>query len=106
ASVLFDAVFVPGGRHVDTLRKHGDAVHYLSEQFKHGKPVGATGEAVELLRQARLDGVTLADSAEVVESHGVVTVAGSTSMADRVKGAVGLGAGTGLGGFTARFLEA
>ena len=52
ASVVFDAVFVPGGRHVDALRTHGDALHFLSESFKHGKPVGATGVAVELLRLA------------------------------------------------------
>jgi catalase len=106
ASVLFDAVFVPGGRHVETLRKQGDAVHFVNEVFKHGKPIGATGEGVELLRAAKLDGVQLADSGEVVESLGVVTVAGAESMADRVKGAVGMDENTGLGGFTRRFVEA
>jgi catalase len=106
ASVLFDAVFVPGGRHVETLRGQGDALHFVSEAFKHGKPVGATGEGVELLRASPLHGVQLADSAEAVESMGVVTVAGPESMADRVKGKVGMSEDTGLGGFTQRFLEA
>jgi hypothetical protein len=50
--------------------------------------------------------VQLADSGEVVESLGVVTVAGAESMADRVKGAVGMSEATGLGGFAERFLEA
>jgi len=106
ASVLFDAVFVPGGRHVETLRKQGDAVHFVNEVFKHGKPIGATGEGVELLRAAKLEGVQLADTGEAIESLGVVTVAGAESMADRVKGAVGMSENTGIGGFTQRFVEA
>jgi catalase len=108
ASVLFDAIFVPGGRaSVDALKKHGDVLHFLSEAFKHGKPIGATGEAVELLREAKLAGVDLADGdGTVVESHGVVTVAGGSSVTDRVKDAVGLGDDTGIGGFTERFVAA
>ena len=106
ASVLFDALFVPGGRHIEALKRQGDAVHYVNEMFKHGKAIGASDEGVELLRAARLDGIALADSGEVVESHGVVTVAGGEKLADRVKGVVGLGENTGMGGFTARFLEA
>jgi catalase len=105
ASVLFDAVYVPGGRHAETLLKHGDALHFVSEAFKHGKPVGATGEGVELLRAAGLAGVQLADSGQVVESRGVVTASGSESVTDRVKGAVGLKEGSGTGGFVPRFLE-
>ncbi len=106
ASVLFDSLFIPGGRHVEVLKTHGDAVHYIEEMFKHGKPIGATDEALELMRMARLPGIDLADSEEVVESHGVVTVAGDEKLRDRVKGAVGMSEQTGLGGFTARFLEA
>jgi len=106
ASVLFDAVFVPGGRHVETLRRQGEALHWVDETFKHGKPIGATGGAIELLRAAKLVGVNLADTAEVVESLGVVTVAGEESAVDRVRGAVGMEERTGLGGFTGRFREA
>jgi catalase len=107
ASVLFDAVFVPGGaRSAAALQTHGDAMQFVDEAFKHGKPVGATGEAVELLRRARLEGVRLADGDHVVDDLGVVTVAGSTSVADRVRGAVGMEESTGLAGFAARFVEA
>src|SRR5690606_18735410 len=102
----FDALFIPGGAHVERLKRQGDALHYAAEMFKHGKPIGATGEAVDLLRAAGLEGVRLADSGEVVESHGVVTVAGDEKLADRVKGAVGMEGSTGLAGFASRFLEA
>src|SRR5690606_27134949 len=52
ASVMFDAVVVPGGGHVDALREEGDAVHFVAEAFKHCKPVAAAGEAIALLREA------------------------------------------------------
>jgi catalase len=49
-SVVFDAVFVPGGgESVATLRQNGDALHFVSEAFKHCKPIAATGEGVDLL---------------------------------------------------------
>jgi len=107
ASVLFDAVFVPGGRHVETLRTQGDARHFIEEAFKHGKTVGATGEAVALLREARLPGIGLAgEDGRVVTSKGVVTVAGDPSLRDRAKGVVGVGEDAGLGGFATSFVEA
>jgi catalase len=107
ASVLFDAVFVPGGRRsVDALLTHGEALHFVAEAFKHGKPVGATGEGVELLRAAPMNGVRLADSSEAVEHRGVVSVAGDGSRSDRVRGAVDLGESTGVGGFVSLFLDA
>ncbi|MEV8638703.1 catalase [Streptosporangium sp. NPDC051023] len=50
ASVLYDAVLVPGGkRSVQTLTEDGDALHFVSEAFKHGKAVGAVGAGAELL---------------------------------------------------------
>jgi catalase len=106
ASVLFDAVYIPGGSHVETLLQQGDALHFINEAFKHGKPIGASGEGVALLRASAFKGVNLADSAEAVESQGVVTVAGAESMTDRVKGTVGMSESTGMGGFTQLFMEA
>jgi catalase len=105
ASVLFDGVVVPGGAHVEILRSQGDALRFLAEAFMHGKPIGATGEAVELLRAAGL-GVELASSERIVDSLGVVSVAGPESMKDRVRGAVGMDEATGLGGFATAFLAA
>ncbi|HSC79835.1 MAG TPA: catalase HPII [Chitinolyticbacter sp.] len=49
-SVAFDAVFLPGGSdHIEALSDSGEAVYYLLEAYKHGKPIAATGEAVDLL---------------------------------------------------------
>ncbi|RCG31111.1 catalase [Sphaerisporangium album] len=55
ASVLFDAVVVPGGaQSVRALAEDGDAVHFVAEAYKHGKPVGAIGEGADLLDLARV----------------------------------------------------
>jgi catalase len=50
SSVLFDAVYVPGGRaSVDALLKNADATHFINEAFKHCKSIAATGEGAHLL---------------------------------------------------------
>jgi catalase len=49
-SVLFDAVFVPGGADsVKTLSQEGMAVLFVTEAYKHCKAIAATGEGVSLL---------------------------------------------------------
>ncbi|KAH8884950.1 catalase [Thozetella sp. PMI_491] len=75
-STMVDAVFVPGGRDsVTALSKNGRAVHWIREAFGHLKTIGATGEAVKLVRAAlALDQVQASDSSEAVESYGVVTL--------------------------------
>ncbi|MGI5229787.1 catalase [Actinoallomurus sp. CA-142502] len=73
ASVLYDAVLVPGGdRSVQALAGDGDAVHFVSEAFKHGKAIGALGDGVSLLEVARLTSVRRSDR-ETVADQGVVT---------------------------------
>jgi catalase len=50
ASVLYDAVFVPGGTNsVATLEAEPDAIHFLNEAFKHCKPIAAQGDARQML---------------------------------------------------------
>jgi catalase len=58
-SVVYDAVFVPGGKAaIAALQADGDAVHFVSEAFKHAKAIAATGDGVDLLRTAGIpDGV-------------------------------------------------
>ncbi|RZL04313.1 MAG: catalase [Rubrivivax sp.] len=52
-SVVFDAVFIPGGgASVATLKASGDAVHFVREAFKHAKALGALGDGRELLAVA------------------------------------------------------
>jgi catalase len=77
ASIMYDAVFVPGGQQsINTLKQHGDALFFLNEAFKHCKPIGATSEGIELLKTANLPGIALADQSarkEAVADKGVVT---------------------------------
>ena len=51
SSVLFDAVYVPGGAEsVAALRREADALHFINEAYKHCKAIAATGEGIGLLR--------------------------------------------------------
>jgi catalase len=53
ASVLFDAVLVPGGAaHAQALAQNGAAVHFVLEAFRHCKPICVIGDGVDLLRLA------------------------------------------------------
>jgi catalase len=73
ASVLYDAVVVPCGPDaVAALSNDGYAVHFVTEAYKHLKPVGAFGAGIDLLRKAGIP-EQLADGADVVDSHGVVS---------------------------------
>jgi catalase len=50
ASVLFDAVYVPGGaKSADMLVQEPDALHFVSEAFKHCKAIAAQGEGEKLI---------------------------------------------------------
>jgi catalase len=51
ASVLYDAVYVPGGTNsVATLEAEADAVHFLNESFKHCKAIAADKDALQVLK--------------------------------------------------------
>jgi catalase len=50
SSVLFDAVYVPGGeRSRDALSAERDAIEFVSEAYRHCKALAGTGEGVEFL---------------------------------------------------------
>ena len=50
ASVLYDAVYVPGGANsVATMEAEPDAIHFLNEAFKHCKPIAASADARQVL---------------------------------------------------------
>ena len=52
ASVLYDAVYVPGGTNsVATLSAEPDAIHFLNEAFKHCKPIAADIDALQVLNE-------------------------------------------------------
>jgi catalase len=107
--VLWDAVFIPGGIHVEALKRQGTTLNFVTESFKHYKPIGALGEAVYLLTSARLPGVSVAESGgKVVSDKGIVTLRSEdgASVKDRVKAAIGKGDGTDTSGFIENFVEA
>lgn len=76
-SVIYDAVFVPGGAaSIATLKAYRSVLAFLQDAFQHCKAIGASGEGVDLLKAAHLDGVELSDAmpaAKAVVSKGVVT---------------------------------
>lgn len=79
-SIMFDAVFIPGGqKSIDSLKTHGAALHFINEAFKHCKPIGATGEGVDLLMESEIRGIDFGDpgstgGGKVKSEKGVVTV--------------------------------
>ncbi len=51
ASVVFDAVYVPGGAEsIKALKGEPDAIHFVDEAYKHCKAIGADHEGIELLK--------------------------------------------------------
>lgn len=75
ASVLFDALIVPGAAEsVRTLSSDGYSVHFVAEAYKHFKPVAASQEGVAMLQRAGINEVRQADNSRPVASdYGVVT---------------------------------
>jgi catalase len=84
-SVLYDAVFVPGGKHIQKLLQNGDALHFVNEAYKHGKPIGVLGEGVQLLERASIprvsaDGVN-PQAAERLDAGIIAVTEGSAAKA-------------------------
>ena len=56
SSVLFDAVYIPGGDgSAQTLEKEADAVEFVKEAYKHCKTIAATGAGDRFLRTTCLE---------------------------------------------------
>ncbi|MEO6638278.1 MAG: catalase [Ginsengibacter sp.] len=84
ASVLYDAVYVPGGTNsVATLEADADAVHFLNEAFKHCKAIAADKQALQVLK-ATYFGRKLPedDSAETAMMEGVVVSDDANKLTD------------------------
>ena len=75
SSVLFDAVYVPGGiESVAALRDERDALEFVTEAYRHCKAIAANGEGIELLRACpgvlETNGDGTNDPALLVEPNG------------------------------------
>lgn len=74
SSVLFDAVYVPGGAAaIKTLSSETDALQFIDEAYKHCKAIALDGEAIDLFR-ACYAGKFLSDkiSPKALSSMGVI----------------------------------
>lgn len=67
ASVLYDAVYVPGGADsVNALQGSSNALHFIQEAFKHYKPIAASTEGADFFQAAGIadaPGVVTGDDA-------------------------------------------
>ncbi len=74
SSVLYDAVFVPGGStSVATLEANPDAIHFLNEAFKHCKAIAVDQEALQVLRSTYFGRKIPADNNdETIQFEGVL----------------------------------
>ena len=77
---LFDAVFVPGGAaSVAALSEMDEAIQFVKMAFKHLKPVGASGDGVELLRAGIESFRKPGGGKASLDAPGVVTASGTLS---------------------------
>ena len=54
SSVMFDAVYVPGGeKSVEALKQDAEAIQFINDAYKHCKTIAASGAAIELMRACR-----------------------------------------------------
>ncbi|KAF7597341.1 hypothetical protein BBP40_006281 [Aspergillus hancockii] len=90
-STMFDATFIPGGPHIETLKKNGQIRYWIIETFGHLKTLGASGEAAAFVKEAlgpSLDvQIAKSDSTQPVEWYGVVT-AGKIQKPESIKESV------------------
>ncbi|CAL5868558.1 uncharacterized protein PFLUO_LOCUS2785 [Penicillium psychrofluorescens] len=77
-STLFDATFIPGGSHIKSLSQNGQVKHWIAETFGHLKALGATAEAVNLVKESlgAVSGLKVGSAEQPVEWYGIVTAGG------------------------------
>lgn len=49
SSVLFDAVYIPGGQGLNELSQDADVMDFLNDAYRHCKVIGVQGQGIELL---------------------------------------------------------
>lgn len=79
SSVLYDAVYIPGGSEsIETMNQQGYVVNFVTEAYKHCKPIAASGEGVDLLASLGLVDSEAAGtkSGKLLNELGVVALMG------------------------------
>jgi len=84
ASVLFDAVYIPGGAaSIETLADSADACHFVDEAYKHCKAICATGDTTEFLESTYAGEADDDDEAVIIAANpGKVAAAFITAIAN------------------------
>ncbi len=71
ASVLFDAVYIPGGeKSIVALTEQSDAIEFVNEAFRHCKAIAATGEGVNFLNEETYVSQAKDDKAIILSDSG------------------------------------
>ena len=92
ASVLYDAVYVPGGTNsAATLEKDPDAVHFINEAYRHCKAIAADQDARQVLEATYFaKKLPEDDKAETVLNEGIVLSSDSATLIKQFVGAIAL----------------
>jgi catalase len=73
ASVMFDAVFIPGGQaSINTLIKKEEVINFVKEAYRHCKTIGALGEGINILAKAEV-GSLIYSNGNTLSEDGIVT---------------------------------
>ncbi|MCF0056020.1 catalase [Dyadobacter sp. CY356] len=85
ASVLYDAVYVPGGTNsVATVEAEADAIHFLNQAFKHCKAIAADAQAIQVLEATYFIKKLPADfTEENVLAEGVIVSDDAAQLAEK-----------------------
>ncbi len=92
ASVLYDAVYVPGGTNsVATIADNPDAIHFLNEAYRHCKAIAFDAAAQPVLESTYFGKKVLRvnPSEDVRDSDGVVVEANTKRLASKFIQAIG-----------------
>ncbi len=81
-SVQFDAVYVPGGaKSVDALCQNAQALLFVKEAYKHGKPIAATDDGAMLIDKAARGS---SNQGAAFQGPGVISASGKMANGDFV----------------------
>ena len=71
-SVLFDAVYVPGGmKSITNLKENKKFIKFLNEMLKHCKAIAANGEGVDLIDESEIKDFRDDDAAILIDDNAV-----------------------------------
>jgi catalase len=87
SSVLFDAVYVAGGKEAASWVQEADAIEFVQDAFKHCKTVAATGDGVKLLEAAKVP-VGGSDASDPADEATIVAAKVSRTVTQRLVAAM------------------